>query len=93
MEERRKTATQRIYRDLVPSFPTRSYLARRKNIFESREVGIGQAQEEDDDEERDRLKKLQVRFISSPILAFSYDFFSSLFSFSSFLRYIVGENT
>ena len=52
----RKTA---LYRDLVPVVPHRPIEHRRRNIFESREVGIGQAQEEDDFEEQERLKKAQ----------------------------------
>lgn len=47
-------------RDLMLTVPTRRFEDRRTNIFESRMVGIGSTQEEEDEKEKIRLKKLQV---------------------------------
>jgi hypothetical protein len=66
-------------RTLLPSFPYRSHDERRSNFFESKEVGIGAAKEEDEQNERDRLKKLQVRMLlpgsTCCILTFKDDYF------------------
>ena len=48
-------------RNLQTEFPSRPHESRRINMFESREVGIGAAREEDDNAEREKLKKLQVK--------------------------------
>lgn len=47
-------------RDLQTKFPSRAHKDKRINMFESREIGIGAAREEDDMAEREKLKKLQV---------------------------------
>lgn len=46
-------------RDLLLTVPTRRYEERRTNMFESRMVGIGATQEEDNEHEKARLKKAQ----------------------------------
>lgn len=56
---REKEERKVIYRNLVPITAGRPADFKRRNIFESRAVGIGQAREEDDDEEKERLKALQ----------------------------------
>ncbi len=48
-----------VERPLEPQFPSRAYEERRLNYFESREVGIGAAKEEDELAERQKMKKLQ----------------------------------
>jgi hypothetical protein len=59
LEAKKLLKKNHLVRNLVPIVPGRPAEERRRNIFESREVGIGQAQEEDDEEERERQKKAQ----------------------------------
>lgn len=50
-------------RALVPTLPKRPHHLRRENMFESREVGIGAAREEDDAKDRAVMQQLQWKHL------------------------------
>lgn len=55
--------SHRTARALLPSLPKRPHVMRRENMFESREVGIGAAREEDEAKDRAAMQQLQWKHL------------------------------